>query len=70
MDIRQFYRRLQLILDDYYTGDDYHYSTLKLEKLIIEGKEAGLDINTTTDILDTIEPLTSYDTSYDTDYED
>jgi hypothetical protein len=69
MTIKDYYVKLQMILDDYYNSDYYEGSKRELAKLIQEAKDAGLKVNTTLEILDEIEPYSSYEeeSSYEED---
>jgi hypothetical protein len=70
MTIKKFYQELQVLLDDYYLGGDYDWCANKITTLVKEAKEHGLEVNTTSKVLDKITQYSSYDedeSSYDED---
>jgi hypothetical protein len=74
MKIKKYFHELRYVLDDYYNGADYGYCCDKISELVKKAKEAGLDVNTNSDILDTITPFTLNDNNdddfYCDDYDD
>jgi hypothetical protein len=70
MTIKKFYINLQDILDHYYDSGNYEYNRKRIIILVAYAKDAGLDVNTSVDILDKITPCSSYDDDVESSYDD
>lgn len=66
MELKDFYYKLQIILNDYYDMDiDIDDATLQIEALKIEAVSNGLEVNLSNSILEVITPFSSYDDEND-----